>query len=89
MKEKFLAYAKTGAMTKEQLAEVLNLKPFAVWRMAKDGKIPRIPGLHFYRFDPLAMIDLFCGAQGDKPRSLTIERHKTGAKTSGGYRKCL
>lgn len=91
MKEIFLEYAKHGAMTKEELASVLKIKPEAVRRLAKAGKIPKIPGLRFVRFDPLTMISVFCGPP--KPdstaRSLTIERHKTGAKTNGGFRKCL
>lgn len=90
MKEAFLQYAKTGAMTKEELAEVLKLKPAAVWRMARAGKIPRIPGIHLYRFDPTVMISVFCEPpRVPGPRSLTIERHKTDAKPNGGYRKCL
>lgn len=89
MKEIFLEYAKTGAMTKEELAGVLKIKPEAVRRMAKEGKIPRIPGIRFVRFDPMEMIRLFCEPQGHRQRSLTIERHKAAAKPNGGYRKCL
>lgn len=91
MKAIFLEYAKKGAMTKEELALVLNINTETVRRMAKSGKIPRIPRLRFVRFDPMVMIDVFCGAQESTPaRSLTIERHKTGAKTkNGGFRKCL
>lgn len=90
MKEIFLSYAKMGAMTKEQLADVLKIRPDAVARMARSGKIPRIPGLRLLRFDAIAMMDVFCAAQGPaKSRSLTIERHKTRAKPNGGFRKCL
>lgn len=87
VKEIFLEYAKKGAMTKEDLAEVLKISPDAVRRMAKSGKIPRIPGLRFHRFDPLKMIDVFCAAKALEPGSLTIKRHKTCAK--GEFRKCL
>lgn len=91
MKEIFLEYAKRGAMTKEELAKVLKVTPEAVRRMAKSGKVPRIPHLRLVRFDPLEMIRVFCEPQGPnkKARSLTIERHKTGAKPNGGFRKCL
>lgn len=90
MKEIFLEYAKKGAMTKEELAGVLKISPTYVYAMVRSGKIPRIPGLHYYRFDPMAMIDVFCQPQKvERPSSLTIERHKTGAKPNGGYRKCL
>lgn len=88
MKEIFLAYAKTGAITKEQLAEVLKLSPETVRRMAKSGKIPRLPKIWELRFDPMQMIDVFCAPKVDPTSSLTIERHKTGAKP-GGFRKCL
>lgn len=89
MREIFQQYAKSGAMTKEQLAGVLKITPEAVRRMAKEGKIPRIPHMRLVRFDPLKMIEVFCEPQKPKARSLTIERHKTAAKTNGGYRKCL
>lgn len=88
MKEKFLTYAKDGAMTKEQLAGVLQISPESVRRMAKANKIPRISGLRAVRFDPIAMIAVFCEAP-KQASSLTIERHKTTAKTMKGYRKCL
>jgi hypothetical protein len=91
VREIFLQYAKHGAMTKEELASVLKIKPEAVRRLAKAGKIPRIEGLRFVRFDPMAMIEAFCKEPDpkDKARSLTIERHKTSAKSNGGFRKCL
>lgn len=88
MREIFLQYAKKGAMTKEEVAAVLNVKPDAIRRMAKSGKIPRIPGFWQLRFDPMAMIEVFCEPQVTK-RSLTIERHKTSAKPQKGFRKCL
>lgn len=87
MKEIFLEYAKTGAMTKEQVAKVLKVSPDSVRRMAKSGKIPRIPHVRFLRFDPLKMIDVFCQVQDETKRSLTIKRHKALAK--GEFRKCL
>jgi hypothetical protein len=90
MREIFLKYAKDGAMTKEQLAEVLKIKPSLVGDMARRGEIPRIPHCRLIRFDPLVMIEVFCHPpKAEKARSLTIERHKTNAKTNGGYRKCL
>jgi len=89
MREIFLTYAKRGTMTKEELAKVLNVSAGTVRRMAADGRIERVPGLRFLRFDPLKMIDVFCAAKAESARSLTIERHKTGAKPNGGYRKCL
>lgn len=88
MKEIFLEYAKKGAMTKEELAEVLKVKPSHVGTMARSGKIPKLPHTHLIRFDPMAMIDVFCQPQ-KTTSSLTIERHKTRARTNGGYRKCL
>lgn len=90
MKDLFLEYAKRGAMTKEDVAEVLKISPEVVRRMAKEGRLPRIPHLRFVRFDPLELIRVLCEPQGQtKARSLTIERHKTGAKPNGGFRKCL
>ncbi len=88
MREIFLSFK--GAMTKEDLAEVLKVKPDHVRRMAKAGVIPKLPGLRLLRFDPLAMIEVFCRPKAEKAtRSLTIERHKTGAKSNGGLRQCL
>lgn len=93
MKEAFLAFAQRGqAMTKEDLALILRVKPEFVRRnsMPPHGYIPRIPHLRQLRFDPLQMIDVFCQhPKVERPSSLTIERHKTGAKPIGGYRKCL
>jgi hypothetical protein len=91
MREALLQYAKTGAMTKEQVAELLNLRPEAVRRMSKDGRLPRIPGVKPIRFDPAKLMQVLCPDAPAKPRrSLTIEGHKTDAKRpKGGYRKCL
>ena len=89
MREIFLEYAKRGSMTTEELAGVLNLKPETVRRKAKRGDIPRIPNCRKVLFDPREMILLFCSVPGEGPRSLTIERHKTGVSTIGGYRQCL
>lgn len=90
MKEIFLEYAKHGAMTKEQLAHVLKVKPDMVRRMAKGGKIPRLPGMWQLRFDPVAMIEVFCKVSSEsQKRSLTIERRKIGAKPKKEFRKCL
>ena len=90
MVEVFLEYAKRGAMTVEDLAAVLKWRPQHVRNKSGPGKmIPRMPGYPI-RFDPMKMIDVFCQpSKAEKPRSLTIERHKTGAKPIGGYRKCL
>ena len=91
MKEKFLEYAKRGAMTIPELCAVLNHKEDWVRRNSMPGGfIPRLPGYPI-RFDPEAMISVFCQPQKveSRPRSLTIERHRTGAKPIGGYRKCL
>lgn len=90
MKDIFLDYAKKGAMTIEELAQVIRRKETWVRNNSGAGKIiPRLPGLPI-RFDPIAMIDVFCQPpKVEKPRSLTIERHRTGAKPKGGYRKCL
>jgi excisionase family DNA binding protein len=77
-------------MTKEELAKVLRIKPSTVYAMARAGKIPRIPRIRQLRFDPETLMAIFCQAPAlPEPRSLTIERHKTGAKTNGGIRKCL
>jgi predicted transcriptional regulator len=90
VRELFLEYAKRGAMTKEQVAEILKIKPEMVRRYASMGVLPRIPGLRLVRFDPMALIDVLCKPKVlEQPRSLTIERHKTGAKSKGGYRSCL
>ena len=92
MREIFLEYAKKGAMTTEELAAVLRIKPQRVQDMARAGKIPRLPHMRLLRFDPMRMIEVFCEppkAERPEGRSLTIERHKTGAKPNGGYRKCL
>jgi hypothetical protein len=89
MREIFQKYALTGVMTKEELAKVLNLNPEAVRRMAKAGKIPRVPHIRAVRFDPVEMIALFCEPQKPKARSLTTERHKTRGKSNGGFLECL
>lgn len=90
LKEIFLKYIGVGAMTKEQLAEALNVTERTISDMVRAGKIPTIARLRQHRFDPNVMIDVFCSPPkaSKKPRSLTIERHKTGAKP-GGYAKCL
>lgn len=90
MKEIFLEYAKSGAITIDQLAAVLKRKRGWVREHSGPGKlIPRLPGYPI-RFDPVAMIDVFCQPpKVERPSSLTIERHKTIAKPNGGYRKCL
>lgn len=90
MREIFLQYAKTGAMTKKQLASVLQITERQVGDMVRAGKIPTIPGIRHHRFDPDQMIKTFCDVPSPKgSSSLTIERHKTGDKPSGGFRKCL
>lgn len=93
MRDLFLEYAKIGAMTMDELAAVLRRKPSWVraHSFGASAMIPRLPGKPI-RFDPLVMIDVFCRPQSPPPerqRSLTIERHKTGEKPIGGYRKCL
>lgn len=89
MREIFLDYAKRGAMTKDDLAKVLKIKPETVRRMAAAGKIPRIPHTRLLRFDPMQMIDIFCASKAEGLSSLTIKRHKTLEKTDGGYLECL
>lgn len=92
MREIFLEYAKRGAMTTEELAKVLRRSKDWVRRNSQGPAclIPRLPGYPI-RFDPMRMIEVFCEPpkKVERPRSLTIERHKTGAKPIGGYRKCL
>ena len=92
MKDLFLEHAKHGAMTTSELAKILRRSEDWVRRNSagSHGLIPRLPGRPL-RFDPIAMIEVFCTPHQkvEKPRSLTIERHKTGAKPNGGYRKCL
>lgn len=92
MKEIFLEYAKHGAMTGPELAKVLRRSEEWVRRNSMGSKclIPRLPGRPI-RFDPMRMIEVFCAPLKavERPRSLTIERHKTGEKPVGGYRKCL
>ncbi len=89
MKEILLEYAKAGAMTKEDLAKVLKVSPDVVRRMAKTGKIPRIPGIRFIRFDPMRLIEVLCETpSAKKPGSVTIERRNpSGNQPSGGFRK--
>lgn len=92
MKEIFLEFAKRGTMTADELATVLRRNRSWVINNSRGqyALIPRLPGLPI-RFDPTSLIDVFCKPPEVKePRSsLTIERHKTGAKPIGGYRKCL
>lgn len=92
MKEIFLEYAKRGAMTCDELAQVLRRSNDWVRRnsMGHNCLIPRLPGKPI-RFDPIKLIDVFCAQTKviERPRSLTIERHTTGEKPQGGYRKCL
>lgn len=92
VKELFLEFAKKGAMTPEELAAILRRKPNWVRDNSRGSNplIPRLPGKPI-RFDPMVMIEVFCRplVADQKPRSLTIERHKTGEKPIGGYRKCL
>lgn len=91
MRELFAQYANRGAMTIDELCLILNRSKDWVRRNSKgdDCLIPRLPGLPI-RFDPSRMVEVFCGPpKVEKPRSLTIERHKTGARSEGGYRKCL
>ena len=91
MRDLFLAFAKNGAMTVDELAQVLRRSPQWVRDNSRGSAslIPRLPGFPI-RFDPMAMIDVFCQPPKAKGlSSLTIERHKTGEKPFGGYRKCL
>lgn len=90
MREIFEAYAKSGAMTKKQLAETLQISERSVSNMVRAGKIPVIPHLREHRFDPLKMIETFCkDPEPPAPRSLTIERHKTNGTLKKGYLECL
>lgn len=89
MKQAFLNFK--CAMTLQELAALLRRKEGWV-RAHSSGPNPLIPRLPGYpiRFDPMVMIDVFCRPQRpEKASSLTIERHKAGAKPTGGYRKCL
>lgn len=89
MKEIFLEYAKTGAMTKEQLANVLKVKVSWIGNKVREGIIPIIPGIRVHRFDPMRMIEVFCG-DSKQVRSLTTERRESGGNPkSGGFQKCL
>lgn len=92
MKELFLQYAQKGAMTPDELSAILRRKTSWVLDNSRGSKalIPRLPGKPI-RFDPMVMIEVFCRplVVDQRPRSLTIERHKTGEKPKGGYRKCL
>lgn len=90
MRELFLAYARKGAMTMDEVAAVIRRKPDWLRRKSAgpNPEYPRLPGRPI-RFDPMKMIEVFCDAQKPEARSLTIEGHKTGAKPNGGFRKCL
>lgn len=92
MREALLQYAKKGAITKEELAEILRIKPETIRRLAKAGKIPRVPNIGRVMFDPLKMIEVFCKEEGvvaTPPRSLTIERPRQSASQKKGMRTCL
>ena len=91
MREILLEFAKNGAMSKEDVAKVLKISPECVRRMAKDGRLPRIPGLRAVRFDPLELLRVLCDPPKPKPRarSLTTEGHKTVGKTNGGFLECI
>lgn len=91
MREIFERLAKRGAITVDELADILRRKPNWVRDNSRGANplIPRLPGYPI-RFDPMVMVDIFCRPQkADRPGSLTIEGHKTRAKTNGGFRKCL
>mgnify|MGYP006196621155 CR=1 FL=1 len=93
MREILLDFIKRGeVMTCEDLARVLKITPDTVRRKAKAGIWPRIPHLWEVRFDPEAMMNILCDSQkAEKPRSLTIERHKRQSvkPLNGGYVQCL
>ena len=79
MREIFLKYAKTGAMTRDDLARALKRSPTWVMVNSRRGQlIPRMPGKPI-RFDPLAMIDVFCQS---KPRTQT-RKLKARGKSHG------
>ncbi len=92
MRAALLNYISRGqAMTLQEFAAVLNQKDQWLRRNSQGAAAmyPRLPGKPI-RFDPSRMMDVLYPPQGDKPRSLTIERHKTAATSSnGGFRKCL
>lgn len=89
MKEIFLEYAKKGAMTKEELATVLKVPVSTIDVLRRQRKIPTIPHLKPFKFDPLEMIRVFC-EPSKQVRSLTTEkRSSSGNSKSGGFRKCL
>lgn len=93
MKDSLLEYKRLGkAMTCKELAELMRVSTDTVRRLSQPpyGTIPRIPGVGVIRFDPSVLIEVLCSPpKAKEPRSLTIERHKTGARPIGGYRKCL
>lgn len=90
MREVFLQYAKSGPMTKAELAKVLKTSERSIADKVRAGKIPVVPLVRPYVFDPMEMIEVFCKPLRLKePRSLTIERHKTRGKLIGGYLECL
>lgn len=92
MREIFLEYSKRGAMTMEEVADVLRRKPDWVRRHSSgsNATIPRLPGKPI-RFDPVALIKVFCEPQApQKSRSLTTEKRSfSGNLLKGGFRKCL
>lgn len=86
MRDAFLKFE--GAMTCEDVAKILRMRPEWVRQQAKAGKLPRIPNMRFVRFDPLALVDVLCPPQS---RSVTIENRilKVAPKKQKGVSKCL
>lgn len=86
MRDEFIKFQLIGtAMTKEDLARILNVKPAWVQRHAKAGLIPRIPHMRLLRFDPSKMMEVFCDG-----RSLTIkEPSSASSHRKGVLRACL
>lgn len=87
MRELFLEFSKKGAMTKEDLAQILKISPESVRRLASTGKIPRIKHTRLLRFDPEKMIEVFCAPETG--RSLKTERQKADRNPKKGFLECL
>lgn len=93
MRAAFLELQARGvALTKEDLAKILNVTPDYVRRHSKppNGFIPRIPHLRQLRFDPQKMIEVFCdGPLPEGKCSLTKEKRNFVGNQSKGFHKCL
>jgi hypothetical protein len=89
MREIFLEYAKSGAMTKSELATVLKCPISFIGSLVRKRILRPIPHLRPQKFDPHHLIEVFCG-DSKQVRSLTTEgRKSSGNPKTGGFRKCL